>query len=81
MTTITTENSVYEIDEANRRIRRVAGTAAPTTSMCDVDADGWRTYVELYPHFVGSRLVVRFYGNHGMQTSPIVSVCSGDDEC
>ena len=54
MLTVNTENSIYEIDEDNRLIRRVSGLSSPTPRQ---GKDGeWKEYVSIEP-FEGGMLI------------------------
>ena len=49
--TVTTANSVYQINEADHLIRRLSGTADPTPRQ---GKDGeWQEYQSIEPHFSG----------------------------
>jgi len=53
--TVTTVNSVYEINEADHMIRRVAGANDPTPRQ---GADGeWKEYDSIQPHLGGLLIV------------------------
>ncbi len=78
-TIVLTRNSVYEIDDEHKRMRRRFGMNEPTDSMKDVDSDGWRSFEERYPMYVGGPLVVRWYGWKGMQSSSIERIVTPGD--
>lgn len=64
-----TRNSVYEVDVANDRVRRLEGKNPPTPSQ---GTDGeWQTYAALSD--VGGRLLFVWEGGKATFTSPIVS--------
>ena len=64
MITVTTANSVYEIDEAHRRARK--------------QGDPWRSY-EAH-EFVAGRAVIVFSDENTTVTSKIVSVDRGNEQ-
>ena len=55
MRTVTTVNSVYQINEADHLIRRVSGANDPTPRQ-GVDGE-WQAYESIQPHF-GALLIV-----------------------
>jgi hypothetical protein len=63
-----TENSTYELDEPNKRIRRLEGANPPTPAFAP-DRE-WKTYDELMP--ATGRLMIWWDGTRYTLTSPIV---------
>lgn len=54
--TLNTLNSIYEIDEDGKRIRRVSGKNDPTGHF---QPDGeWKPYVKILPWMHGARMVL-----------------------
>lgn len=53
---VETQNSIYEIDEQDRQVRRLEGFTVPTARF---GANGaWRPYAHLSPLEVGKRMVI-----------------------
>jgi hypothetical protein len=53
---VTETGSVYEVDQAGRRLRRLSGYAAPTANITE---DGrWRTFLHVGPLEHGRRVFV-----------------------
>lgn len=70
MITVTTENSVYEIDVENLRTRRIKGIEDPTPRQ-GPDSE-WKSYANL--QFVDGGVFFDWDGEgHGTLTSPIVA--------
>lgn len=69
-TTFRTQNSTYEVDYDNKKIRRISGVNPPTAHFAP---DGeWKDYSLILPH--GSRLMI-FWGDgdfNATMTSPLV---------
>jgi hypothetical protein len=82
---ISTENSTYELDEPNKRVRRLNGIENPTPRQ---GRDGeWRDYETITEPVIGNRLLIVWEFENGVakstQTSPIkeiVNVQSVDSE-
>ena len=47
MLTVTTANSVYQINTENKQMRRLVGTNVPTQHQREVDLEGWKTYLSV----------------------------------
>jgi hypothetical protein len=56
MRTVTTANSVYQVNEADHMIRRLSGVNDPTPRQ-GVDGQ-WREYEQILPHPAGGLLIV-----------------------
>ena len=67
-----TMNSIYEVDEQNKRIRRLEGANDPTPNQGE---DGvWREYVSLDPCQGGYLIVWDEGGNKATLTSQVLEV-------
>lgn len=70
MSILRTLNSVYEVDEAGHRIRRVSGVNKPTRNFTP---DGeWKPYLGIFTWMSDARLIVFGADNYTI-TSKVVS--------
>lgn len=68
----TTENSTYEVDVQESRIRRLGGNADPTPRQ---GADGeWKHFVLITPIEPGQRVFVDWDAGHGTLLSEVQEV-------
>ena len=72
----TTDNSIYEIDPTQRRIRRLEGRNQPTPRQGD--DGGWKDYADVSDATVGSSVLVIWRWADGIAqgtcTSPVRSI-------
>lgn len=67
-----TLNSTYEVDVANKRVRRLCGVNEPTSSQ---GSDGeWKSYESCYGIEVGRSATFIWYGLKGISTSVITAI-------
>lgn len=66
----TTKNSVYEVDEKNKQIRRVSGANPPTRHFSPNSE--WKSYQSL--SFASGYGVIDWTGSGHTVTSPLVSI-------
>lgn len=75
MTTFETENSTYELDRENKRVRRLRGKYDPTRYF---GADGeWRDYESCVDPAPGYNFIVHWGGERATVTSPVRRVREG----
>lgn len=67
-----TRNSSYEVDVANKRVRRLCGVNDPTPSQ---GKDGeWRAYESCHNIEVGYSATFVWYGFKGITTSEVIAI-------
>jgi hypothetical protein len=67
-----TQNSLYEVDAEQRRIRRLSGSNIPTPRQGEDRV--WRTYVCTSAILVGYPVLITWVAAKGTRTSPVTEI-------